>query len=336
MPDYEVDNEEELLHVTIITACRNELNNLSPLFQAIKEQTYRNFQFILVDDGSADGSLEYASGEKSDFPELTLLRNEGKGKKAAIKTGILKTDSRLIVTLDADCLPAADWLKTIVQYYLKEFTDIIICPVRMESGGSFLQDFQQFEFASLVGSGAGAAGAGMPVLCNGANLAFRRQTWLNCMDELHFEEPGGDDIFLLQSIKRRNGNIRFLKSEAAMVKTGSKESWREFLHQRSRWAGKKAAYSDSELAVTGLVVFLISVVLLINWIVAAVNLQWPVLAAFLFLLKWVIDLSFFVKIKDFFGLKKVIRNSLLFSLVYPVYIVLTVICAFFAQKRRTW
>ena len=336
LPDFQSEGEGNSLPVTIITACKNELNHLPSLFKAVSEQTYRNFQFLLVDDGSTDGSLEYAFDAQSNFPELTLLTNKGKGKKEAIKTAIGQSDSRLIVTLDADCLPQRDWLKTIVGFYKEEFTDLVICPVRMDSDGSFLQNFQQVEFASLVGSGAGAAGADMPIFCNGANLAFRRQAWLSSLDELHFEEPGGDDVFLLQSIKKRNGSIRFLKSEAAAVKTTPVATLKEFLHQRRRWAGKKAAYSDWQLAGTALIVFLASFVLIINGVLAAFNLQWLILAVSLFLLKCLIDFSFFVKINDFFGLKNVLKNSLLFSLVYPFYIVVTAVFALLPRRNRKW
>lgn len=336
IPDYEAENEDNRIHVTILTACKNESAHLPALLQAINHQTYRNFQCIVIDDHSTDGTWEYLNEAVTGFPQLKQLKNKGIGKKEAIKTGIEQTNSRLIITLDADCIPSPDWLSTIVTFFHKEFTDLVICPVRMTSDGSFLQDFQQFEFAALIASGAGAAGVGMPILCNGANLAFRRQAWLNNADNLHFEEPGGDDIFLLQSIKKSGGPVRFLKSKAAMVETAPKKTLWEFIRQRRRWAGKKAAYADWQLAATALIVFLASFTILFNFLLAISDPARLALTSCLFLMKWMIDLSFFMRIKDFFDLKKVDGNSLVFSLFYPLYIVFTAIFSLTGKRKSIW
>ena len=335
LPEFEASGMANEPRVTIITACKNEVNNLQYLFQAVNEQSFRNFEFLLVDDGSTDGSYEYAEQVSLNFPELKLLRNSGKGKKEAIKTAVLQSESEIIVTLDADCLPSVDWLNEIVQFYISYPSDLIICPVKMDSDGSFFQEFQQFEFASLIASGAGAAGMDMPILCNGANLAFRRESWLECMDNLHFEVPGGDDIFLLQSIKKRKGIIRFLKSVNATVTTHSAVNLKSFIHQRRRWASKKSAYTDWQLALTAAVVFLASFIVLLDFVLAIVQPNLIALVLNIFLLKLLIDVSFFYKISDFFGLKKVLLNTFVFSLIYPFYIVFTAILSL-AGSKKTW
>ena len=334
--DYQPEKQEVEFPVTIITPCKNEIEHLPHLFRAVSEQFYHHYEFILVDDCSTDGSMEFAKEVATGFPQLKVLSNNGNGKKEAIKTAVEHADSRLIITLDADCIPQPEWLETIVHFYDKEFTDMIICPVKFTSDGSFFQEFLQFEFASLVGSGAGAAGLGTPILCNGANLAFRRQMWLKNVDSLRFEEKSGDDIFLLQSIKRQGGNIRFLKSKAAMVETAPVTSLKDFLRQRQRWAGKRAAYRDWHLAGTASIVFLASFTILFNLAYALANPLWFPLVGWLFVMKWMIDLSFFMRIRDFFDLKNVVRNSLLISLIYPFYIITTAFLSFFGRRNEKW
>ena len=54
---------------------------------------------------------------------------------------VLQSESEIIVTLDADCLPSVDWLNEIVQFYISYPSDLIICPVKMDSDGSFFQEF---------------------------------------------------------------------------------------------------------------------------------------------------------------------------------------------------
>ena len=334
LPEYKVTDVRKGPRVTIITPCKNELKHLPALFEAVKNQTYREFELILVDDGSSDGSWGFASQFASGFPELKLIQNVGVGKKNAIKTAVLQSDSDLIITLDADCVPPAGWLNAIVHFYQANPSDLIICPVNMNSGGSFFQEFQQFEFASLIASGAGAVAMNMPILCNGANLAFRREAWLECMDNLHFEVPGGDDIFLLQSIKKRKGIIRFLKSVNATVTTHSAVNLKSFIHQRRRWASKKSAYTDWQLALTAAVVFLASFIVLLDFVLAIVQPQLFALVLNIFLLKLLIDVSFFYKISHFFGLKKVLLNTFVFSLIYPFYIVFTAILSLVGSKKN--
>ena len=322
--------------ITIITACKNEITQLPHLFKAIKDQSYPNFEMILVDDHSTDGSYEYCQEVALGFPELKVVKNEGKGKKYAVKTGVYLSENELIVTLDADSFPGENWLLTIVQFYENTPSDLIICPVRMTSDGSFLQDFQQFEFTSLVGSGAGAAGAGMPIFCNGANLAFRKEAWLASEHELNFDEPSGDDIYLLQSIKRRNGAIRFLKSTDAMVSTNPPQNLKSYLRQRKRWASKLSAYKDRHFGTTGLIVFLSSFSIVLLFLISPFKPLFLSVLFLVYLLKWIVAFSFFQACRTFYSLKHVIVKSLIFSIIYPFYVVIAASNTFLRKKNKDW
>ena len=71
---------------------------------------------------------------------------------------------------------------------------------------------------SLQGITAGTAMAGNGIMCNGANLAFTRNTYLNHMENLQFGLPTGDDVFLLHSLKKEaDSKIMWLESSDAIV-----------------------------------------------------------------------------------------------------------------------
>ena len=75
---------------------------------------------------------------------------------------------------------------------------------------------------SLVASGAGSLGAGLPLMANGANLAFEKQTYLDVVNDQSGKSfASGDDVFLLHAIAKNYGvkSVHFIKDALAIVKT---------------------------------------------------------------------------------------------------------------------
>lgn len=168
------------------------------------------------------------------------INDEGKGKKFALLKLISAATSDYVWLQDDDITPpsAAPDLNA----------DLIILPLRMAAGsGSLLCRLQQAEYAAIQELTMMTAKAGHPIMCSGANLIVRRDKWLEANDDLHFEIPSGDDMFLLESAKRRGWRIvaKDQKQYEAIVQP--QESLRAFLRQRMRWAGKAPHYTDKDI-----------------------------------------------------------------------------------------
>ncbi len=334
-PLFQSDKEPESHEqISVIIACKNEAKNLNCLFEALKKQSYPHFEVLLVDDHSDDGSFELANEQMNNFPQLKVLQNEGTGKKQAIRTAVYASRSEWLVSIDADSTPQSGWLDAIGKCFTLEQADLLIGPVSMTSNNSFFQNFQQLEFMSLVASGAGAAGVGSPILCNGANLAFSRKAWLESEKDLHFDIPSGDDIFLLQSIKYRGGKIQFVKSEESIVTTAPGTSLRSFFSQRTRWASKHTMYADRELTYTAVIVLLINFTLITSLLLSPCSV-W-IFAGFiaLLLLKMGVDFRFLQKTAQFFNIRISKMKFFFFSLLYPFYIVFTALRALIYKNSR--
>src|SRR5690606_18441467 len=92
--------------VSVITAFLNEERFLGEAIESVISQRYTDWELILVDDGSSDGSpviaLEYAAR----YPgKISCLRHEGgenKGLSASRNLGITRARGALIAFLDAD------------------------------------------------------------------------------------------------------------------------------------------------------------------------------------------------------------------------------------------
>lgn len=67
---------------SVFTPSYNRAKTLPRLYEALKRQTYRNFEWIIVDDGSADNTKETVEKFISDRPDfnITYKYQTNKGK----------------------------------------------------------------------------------------------------------------------------------------------------------------------------------------------------------------------------------------------------------------
>jgi poly-beta-1,6-N-acetyl-D-glucosamine synthase len=314
--------DDALPKISVVVACKNEVKNLPNLLQSLSNQSTRNFQLVMINDHSSDGTLDLLNQAKLQFDNLLVIDASGQGKKQALKEGIMLAEGELILTTDADCIPHQKWVETFQEFYQTNPSDLIIGAVTMSADSTIFSQLQTLEFVAMVASGAGAAGIGTPILCNGANLGFRKSTWINCQSELRTDLNSGDDMFLLQSIKRIGGTIRFLKSTESIAETAPAGSLSEFITQRRRWASKSTAYTDFQIIFVSCLVMSICLVLIGVGISAMIFHGLAIYLFALFLVKLLTDYLFTSQFKQFFQLKNLFLYSLVLSLIYPFYVVI--------------
>src|SRR5579863_4763933 len=172
-------NHSAKTKVSIIIPTRNEETTIIECLQAIAAQTYPADlkEVIIVNDQSIDKTKEVA--EKS----LAHLKINGKiicnregveGKKSAITEGIQNSSGEFLIITDADSRGNARWLAAIENGYQKTGAYMLCGPVQIINEKGFLGAFQSLELCGLsLLSGAGL-NAGIPLLCNGANIAYTR------------------------------------------------------------------------------------------------------------------------------------------------------------------
>jgi glycosyltransferase involved in cell wall biosynthesis len=99
-------------NIAIIIPAFNEKENLSPLMQEINsvvEKDKRNYEVIIVDDGSDDGTLEEGERLKEKYKYLKVYGHRANlGKTEAILTGFRHSTSPILVIMDADLQFDAD------------------------------------------------------------------------------------------------------------------------------------------------------------------------------------------------------------------------------------
>ncbi len=176
------------------------------------------------------------------------VNDEGKGKKFALSKLIHGTDTEYLWLHDDDIVrPQASRGECKLK---KEDPDLIILPLRMESENekpSLLEQLQIAEYAAIQELTMRTAKKNQAIMCSGANLIVRREVWLECESELHPEIPSGDDMFLLEAVKRKGYTVGVIDEEEYTAVVRPMTNWKAFWRQRMRWAGKAPHYTDKDI-----------------------------------------------------------------------------------------
>jgi glycosyltransferase involved in cell wall biosynthesis len=95
--------------LSIITATFNRATYLPDLFASLCQQTYKNFEWIVCDDGSQDNTWSFLQemSRKADF-KMRILRQENRGKHIALNNCVNVAEGLLVFFLDSDDLLTSD------------------------------------------------------------------------------------------------------------------------------------------------------------------------------------------------------------------------------------
>ncbi len=96
--------------VAVIMACYNARQYLAEAIGSVLNQTYRDFQLIVVNDGSTDGSAEYLEERRRFDPRMIVAHQKNQGQQAAANLAISISDSEYIARMDADDITPEDRL----------------------------------------------------------------------------------------------------------------------------------------------------------------------------------------------------------------------------------
>jgi glycosyltransferase involved in cell wall biosynthesis len=95
---------------TVFTPSYNRARTLPRVYESLQRQTCRNFEWLIVDDGSTDGTRALITQwqAESNFP-IRYIFQENQGKPAAFNHGVRAARGELFLTLDSDdeCVPEA-------------------------------------------------------------------------------------------------------------------------------------------------------------------------------------------------------------------------------------
>lgn len=328
IPKFEATPFSPSTRISVLIAARNEEEKIGATLDDIVRQNYPAglLEVIVVDDHSTDGTSAIVESYAGRDVSLITLNEEkalNSYKKKAISEAIRQAEGELIVTTDADCRMGPDWLRTIARFYEENRFRLISSPVAYFKEQGVFEKLQTLEFLYLIGLGASTIGNRMPSTCNGANLAYRKDVFLQLdgfkgIDDL---ASGDDELFLHKVAAAFPGSIGFCKSRAATVYTYAKPTLSEFLMQRKRWASKSTRYKNKWVVALGVSIWLFNLVILLSVLAGLFKPVYlvPAIAALLF--KFSAELLFLVPLVRFIKRVKLLALLPVLSVIHVLYMV---------------
>jgi len=99
---------------SVVIPTYNRVSLLRQTLTALTAQGYPDYEIIVVDDGSTDGTQEMIAAE---FSQVRYFWQKNAGPAAARNRGISEATGEIVAFTDDDCLPPADWVVRLADGY---------------------------------------------------------------------------------------------------------------------------------------------------------------------------------------------------------------------------
>ena len=103
------------LKASVVLVTRNRQDMLKKTIKAVLFQTEKNFELIIVDDGSTDGTSEFVKSIK-DKRVRGIVQNHS-GLAEGRNNGIRNAKSDIVAFIDDDELPEKEWLSNLISKF---------------------------------------------------------------------------------------------------------------------------------------------------------------------------------------------------------------------------
>lgn len=123
-----------MISVLMLTYNREAL--VSRAIESILAQTYKNFEFVIVDNGSTDQSGQIADGYAARDPRIRVIHRERGNIGAGRNTGLDAAQGEYVAFIDDDDLIAPMYLEYLYKLTVEHCSDIAVCGSWREINGA--------------------------------------------------------------------------------------------------------------------------------------------------------------------------------------------------------
>jgi cellulose synthase/poly-beta-1,6-N-acetylglucosamine synthase-like glycosyltransferase len=246
----DISDPVENLPFSLIIAAKNEENCIGQVLDRLIDQNYpkNKYEIIIVADRCTDRTVEIVREKKKKFSSLNLLEIKEvppaiSPKKYALEAGIKMARNKILVLMDADCLPGSDYLKTINHYFVAGNQVVINFPKVIINNG-YLHNYLLPERLLTWSLAAAGVGQQLPFLAFGGSWGYTREILRKTGGfEKILNSLSGDDDLLIYHMGKLKPPMAACLNSKGWVYTNLPENFKTFFRQRRRHhsAGKHYA-----------------------------------------------------------------------------------------------
>lgn len=281
--------------ISVIVCAKNEEENVKNFIPLLAEQDYPQFEIVLIDDASSDGTLDVLEEYEKKYPNIKLVKVENNeafwgNKKFALTLGIKAAKYEYLLFTDADCYPVSkDWITKMSSQFTQQKNIVLGYGAYEKIAGTFLNKLIRFETLLAATQMFSWAKIGKPYTGVGRNMAYKREEFFKVrgfMDHMKIRS-GDDDLFINQAANGNNTTICFAQDSFTYSKP--KTTFKEWFTQKRRHVSTAGHYKFFDKLQLG--IFFISqfFFFILAIILLAFQYQWIIvvsLIGFRYLFTW--------------------------------------------------
>ncbi len=260
--------------ISVIISARNEARNLTENLPYILQQTYPNYEVVVINDCSTDSSHDVLLQIQQEFSHLKVVtitehQRYKTGKKFALTLGIKAAKNEHLLFTDADCKPATlHWITRMAAKFTPGI-NIVLGYSPYTRTNNFLNPFIRFETLKTGINYLSSALNGDAYMGIGRNLAYTKSLFFGAKGfaaHMHVIS-GDDDLFVNQNATANNTAIEIHPDTFAY--TDAKTTLGSWFRQKKRHMGVGKLYKNSHRrtlsfdAITGFLFYVLFILCLV-------------------------------------------------------------------------
>ena len=324
---------DQNVKISIIIAARNEKRNIESLINSLNKIDYSkdNFEVILIDDYSADGTFEIAKRIIDTNNNFSVYPNENDSslaKKGALTFGITKAKYPFIMITDADCKPRSNWLKSFSEKFSQGF-DFVFGIVPFFTDNNLISSYSAFENLRTSILTFSLANMKFPYSAAARSFGFSKNAFEKIEGYKNTAETlSGDDDLLLREAVKNNLKIGLVTDKNAFVFSSPKETFKDYFIQKARHIKTSFYYLRHQKIILGFW-HLINLTLFFSPLLIFIN----TLFVIPFLIKIISDEILIINFQKKFGYNFKAGKIFIMQVVYEIFIVINFFNALFRKER---
>ena len=219
--------------VSVVVPAYNEERVIAKTVESLLASDYREFEIIVVDDGSPDRTSEVVAARFGQEPRVRLFRKENGGKAEALNYGLALARGEVVIGLDADTVFEPQTMRALARRFADPTVGAVAGNAKVGNRINLVTRWQALEYVTSQ------------------NLDRRAFSSLNCITVVPgsvgawrrdlLERAGGfspdtlaEDQDLTMRVRKLGYHVGY--EETAVAWTEAPDTFRGLLRQRFRWS----------------------------------------------------------------------------------------------------